>query len=374
MKITIVLGAFFPVPPIMGGAVEKQWFTLGKEFAKQGHELVQISRAMSQLPATEMIDGVRHLRVRGYDAPRSLAWLKFLDLLYSWRVRRVLPHADILVTNTFWLPMLRPPASSGKIYVHVARMPKGQMRLYSHATRLQAVSEPVAQAIVAEEPALAPKVTTIPNGLPDELAETDVPPLSARENVVLYVGRIHPEKGMELLIDAFCMLRSLDWRLVFVGPFEEAQGGGGAHYVERLEQRATAAGAHAEFLGPVFDEAELAPHYRRAKIFAYPSIAQQGESFGVAPLEAMANGCAVVVSQLACFAAFVQPEQNALVFDHRTANAASELAMQLRQLMADPAIASRVATAGKATAHRFAISEIAARYLRDFDQLLAPCS
>ena len=40
MKITIVLGAFFPVPPIKGGAVEKIWFALGQEFARRGHDVV----------------------------------------------------------------------------------------------------------------------------------------------------------------------------------------------------------------------------------------------------------------------------------------------------------------------------------------------
>ena len=44
MKITIVLGAFFPVPPLLGGAVEKVWFALGPEFVRRGHEVVQISR------------------------------------------------------------------------------------------------------------------------------------------------------------------------------------------------------------------------------------------------------------------------------------------------------------------------------------------
>ena len=46
MKITIVLGAFFPVPPTMGGGVEKVWFTLAPEFVKRGlvvcgHERLQ---------------------------------------------------------------------------------------------------------------------------------------------------------------------------------------------------------------------------------------------------------------------------------------------------------------------------------------------
>ena len=105
MKITIVLGAFFPVPPLMGGAVEKVWFALAQEFVRVGHEVVQISRSHPDLPAAEKIEGVQHLRVRGHPQPRSIVWLKWLDLLYSLRVRRILARADILVTNTFWLPL-----------------------------------------------------------------------------------------------------------------------------------------------------------------------------------------------------------------------------------------------------------------------------
>src|SRR5438105_13365058 len=150
MKITIVLGAFFPVPPIMGGAVEKVWFALGQEFVRQGHQVVQISRAHPQLPAREGIAGVSHWRVRGYSQPRSILWLKWLDLLYSLRVRRILPPADILVTNTFWLPLLVRRTDRGLIYVHVQRGPKGQMRYYAHVARLLAVSHAIADQIVAE--------------------------------------------------------------------------------------------------------------------------------------------------------------------------------------------------------------------------------
>src|SRR6478672_4557420 len=133
MKITIVLGAFFPVPPILGGAVEKVWFALGQEFVRQGHEVVQISRTYSGLPEKEMIAGVHHLRVRGYAQPSSIIWLKSLDLLYSLRVLRALPPAEILVTNTFWLPILVRRRDRGLVYVHVQRGPKGQMRFYARA-------------------------------------------------------------------------------------------------------------------------------------------------------------------------------------------------------------------------------------------------
>src|SRR5207302_35852 len=140
MRITIVLGAFFPVPPTMGGGVERVWFSLAPEFARRGHEVVMISRKMPDLPREETIDGVKHLRVDGFDTPRSLVWLKFLDLVYSIRTMSILPSADIIVTNTFWLPILLRHSARGKIYVHVGRYPKGQMRFYGRAARLQASS------------------------------------------------------------------------------------------------------------------------------------------------------------------------------------------------------------------------------------------
>ena len=88
-------------------------------------------------------------RIKGYDVPKSLLMLKWLDLLYSTRIRRILPDADILITHTFWLPILVRSTKYGKLYVHVGRSPKGQMKLYRHAARLQTVSSPIAKRIPA---------------------------------------------------------------------------------------------------------------------------------------------------------------------------------------------------------------------------------
>ena len=114
LKITIVQGAFLPIPPLLGGAVEKVWFALGREFAAAGHEVTHISRRYGDLSHQETLDGVRHIRIAGYDTPRSLVVLKLMDLLYSRRVLRHLPPADMLVTNTFWLPVLAREATHGK--------------------------------------------------------------------------------------------------------------------------------------------------------------------------------------------------------------------------------------------------------------------
>src|SRR5205085_9982795 len=120
---------------------------------------------------------------------------------YSLRVRRVLPAADILVTNTFWLPLLTRDSVRGRVYVHVGRYPKGQMRFYGSAARLQAPSRAIAAAIAREVPSLTPKTIAIPYPRPQPTA--DASPLHARDKIVLFVGRVHPEKGVHLLIKAF---------------------------------------------------------------------------------------------------------------------------------------------------------------------------
>src|SRR5438105_10698890 len=181
MRITIVLGAFFPVPPTMGGGVEKVWFSLAPEFAKRGHDVVMVSRKMPGLPREETIDSVKHLRVDGFDTPRSLVWLKCLDLIYSLRTMSILPDADIIVTNTFWLPILLRNSKHGRVYVQVARYPKGQMRFYGKAARLQAPSRAVARAVAAEAPKLTQKITVIPYAAPGSAGELEPPPFADRE-------------------------------------------------------------------------------------------------------------------------------------------------------------------------------------------------
>ena len=357
----------------MGGAVEKIWFLLTQEFARRGHEVVVISRAMPQFPRQEILAGVKHLRVRGFNASRSLIWLKLLDLIYSIRTMSVLPKADIIVTNTFWLPLLLRNSKHGQIYVHATRYPKGQMRFYKKAARLQAPSHAVARAIAAEAPALAQRISVIPNPVP---GSTNAPPspLAQREKIVLYVGRVHPEKGVHLLVDAFTKgARTVfaDWKLVIVGPAEEKFGGGGEDYLVDLKQRAKDADGRVNFRGAIFDQPALEQEFRAARLFVYPSLAERGETFGVAPLEAMAHGAAVLVSNLDCFHDFISDHETGFIFNHRAANPVEALQEKMAKVIADPTLLSRVGEAGYRKSAEYSLARVADQFLEDFNSLIS---
>src|SRR3974377_387172 len=274
MRITIVQGAFLPIPPMMGGAVEKIWFGLGQEFARRGHEVTHISQEHDSLESKEVVEGVLHIRIPGYEIPQSLLRLKWRDLLYSRRALKVVPESDVVVTNTFWLPIIAPQTKCGRLYVHIARYPKGQMKFYGKAARLQAVSTVIGNAVRNEAPRLALKVRVIPNFISDVRPASD----NARRKYILYVGRVHPEKGLNLLLDAFARVVHTgfkDWKLRVLGPWQTKYGGGGEAYFETLREKSQAIRDQVDWIGPVFNAEELNAHYRQSSFFVYPSLAAQ---------------------------------------------------------------------------------------------------
>ena len=372
MRITILQGAFLPVPPLRGGAVEKRWFELGKQFTRLGHSVCHVSRLFPGLPPEEVIEGVRHIRVDGYDTPGNIVSLKLLDLFYSIRALRSLPPADILITNTFWMPLLAGNRQHyfGRIMVDVARMPKGQLHLYRNAACLRANSAAVKKAILREVPYLQNRVCIIPNPLPAP------PPAllqTVRQPVILYCGRLHPEKGIELLIEAFAIAfdKGLkDWKLRLVGPADTAAGGGGLSWLSGILSSTTFADLPIEWIGPLYNEQELHLQYQQAASFVYPSLAEDGETFGLAPLEAMACGAVPIVSDLACFRDFITSGHNGIVFNHRAPGAAEVLADQMIELAISPALRDSLSQAGLSVRQTHHPAFIAVEFLRCFEQLL----
>ncbi len=369
MKISILQGAFFPVPPCQGGAVEKLWFELGKEFAREGHQVVHVSRRWKNFPDKEELEGVSHLRTSGFTTPRSLALLKFYDLVYTIRACRLLPAADILVTNTFWAPLIS-PARAGKIYVSVDRVPKGQFSWYSRAVRFRASSEDILRRLQAQLPANErSKVACIPNAVPfsSKMLAGDI---GAKEKIILYVGRIHPEKGVEILLEALHLLHEKgiwSWQAQIVGPFLTGQGGGGEAYLHQLKTRWQT--PNVTFTGPVFDTSELVRLYERCAIMCYPSIAAEGEAAPVAPREAMACGCALVVSDLPQFSDLVQHSVNGWIFDHLDHSPAEKLAESLAALMHNDGLRTTLGAHALQIQQSHGVPHIAERFIADFKSL-----
>jgi glycosyltransferase involved in cell wall biosynthesis len=222
---------------------------------------------------------------------------------------------------------------------------------------------------------------------------------------ILYVGRIHPEKGLGLLAQALRLLADRDqgpkdeetkgpqmcespkvasprsegeeterlsgeragWECVLVGPVAQSEGGGGETFADELKRQVE--GLPVRFEAPVFDPEALAKIYDKADVFVYPSVAEMGESFGIAPLEAMARGLVPVVSDLAVFRQYIEPGVNGIVFDHRPATAPAQLAAAIDSLLQDPARRKAMAAKARQTAETYSLSATADRYLSLFAKI-----
>lgn len=383
MKVTIVMGPWLPVPPVRGGAMPKAWHGIARELVAAGHRVTLLARKFPGQPDQEIEGGLSIVRTRGFAQGTSVMRDLLKDLLYATNVVRQLPPADILVTNDFWLPVLaaRTKRPVGATVICAARHPKGQYRLYQGAARIVAISSAVRDAIVRERPSVGAKAVVIPLPVDVEGFAPSQPVLDTAmrddpdaPRTLLYVGRVHPEKGLELLMRAFALVapRFPHWRLAIVGPVAARDGGGGERYSETL--RRIAGTLNVEFAGPKFAAAALSACYRSADLFCYPSVAERGEAFGLAPLEAMAAGVAPIVSALDCFRDFVRDGDTGWIFDHRSADAELRLADALARAMGDDDARRRVGTRAASETKRFGYAEVARRYAEEFERVLAESS
>lgn len=125
----------------------------------------------------------------------------------------------------------------------------------------------------------------IPNGVDLPAPRGPVTPPASR--TALFVGRIHPIKGLPALIEAWGQVAPAGWRMRVVGPDE------GGHRVE-LVSRVEAAGLSDvwRFDGAVSGE-ERWRVMHQADLFILPT---KTENFGIAVAEALACGLPVITT------------------------------------------------------------------------------
>ncbi len=130
-------------------------------------------------------------------------------------------------------------------------------------------------------------IIVLPNGvdLPAD-ANRSLPPTGAPREV-LFLSRIHPKKGINLLLEAWARVRPAGWRLNIAGNDED---GHAAVIGQRVRDLGLAESVR--YVGPAYGE-DKERLLRAAQLFVLPSFS---ENFGIVVAEALAHGVPVVTT------------------------------------------------------------------------------
>jgi glycosyltransferase involved in cell wall biosynthesis len=185
-------------------------------------------------------------------------------------------------------------------------------------------------------------------------AEWTIPP---GEPVVLFLGRVIPRKGVDLLISAFAEACPQHGRLVVAGPEGEVG------YVGQLRELARAKGVEARtiFTGPLYGDQKKSA-LADCDVFALPS---RYENFSNSVAEAIACCKPVIVSDRCGISEFVV-DQVGLVIPREV----PAIVDALRRLLADPALYARFQAACPAVAGRLSWRELLAVQEKLYEQVL----
>lgn len=242
--------------------------------------------------------------VRAKDLLRDLT-MTCITLKEAWR--SMLPCADwvpdVIHIHGLWAPVLHFLAARAySCSIPVVWSPHGMLApwalkykwykkaLYWHLCQRRDVARATVIHVTSDLEASWVRTLGFSNPLAIVPLGVEVPqkPAEARENILLYVGRIHPVKGLENAIRAWGAIDHAGWKFVFVGPDEDG-------YVEILQEVSRIVGVDRDvvFLGARFGH-ELAGLYERCACVILPSFS---ENFGSTVIEGMSHSCPIIASR-----------------------------------------------------------------------------
>jgi glycosyltransferase involved in cell wall biosynthesis len=231
---------------------------------------------------------------------------------------------------------------------------------YKKSERLICVSEYIKRSASLHPSVDSDKLTVIRNGVNmNEFRPIETTSTNSDEFVVLYLGRVVKEKGVQYAIKANNDLvdDGVDARLLVVGPGEYEQFERQAKDLD-IQENVT-------FVGPV-DQSELVEYYNRCDVYVLPSIHKEGLPFTV--LEAMSCEKPVVASDIGGVDSAVQHDKTGYLITPRDVE---DLKHRLHSLYESPELREQMCAAGRERVRRaHSLESMTEKYIRVFEKIL----
>ena len=322
----------------------------------------------------EFVQGIREFSAgKGltYDVIHSHYWMSgvaALELKRLWNIPVVnMFHTLVLMKNR----VAQSPAEIEGGY----RL-EGELKVLREADRIIAATPAELAQLQWLYQADISKIAVIPPGVdtgkfypipPDEAKEfIGVPPCG---RMILFVGRIEPLKGLDVLLESIAQMRARDvseeYRFCLVVIGGEADRNDMSAEMNRIQALREQSGLQdlVAFLGKRSQDT-LPYYYSAAEVVVVPS---HYESFGMVALEAMACGTPVVASQVGGLAYLVQDGQTGYTVP---VDDPAALADRLLSLLSNPGLRQRMGETAVETARGYAWQRIANKVIAVYSDLV----
>ncbi|AEF94568.1 glycosyl transferase group 1 [Desulfotomaculum nigrificans CO-1-SRB] len=347
-------------PPISVGGLAQHVFDLTQAMAKQGDDIHVITRGNGSIPDFENVQGVKVYRVNPFKVSSTdfVTWVMQLNMAMLETVIPLLNELDVEIIHAHdWLV-----AYAAKVCKHAYHIP---LISTIHATewgRHNGLHNDMQRHISDIEWWLtyeswrviccshymhgelrhvfqlpADKIRIIPNGVnpgnfkfsADTTYHRDTY-AAPDEKIVYYVGRLVPEKGVQVLLDAVP-------KILYYHPKTKFVIAGTGPFADELKNKANQMGiGHKVYFTGYVNDLARNSLYHYADVAVFPSLY---EPFGIVALEAMAAQTPVVVSDTGGLGEIIHHGVNGM--KAYTGNANS-LADNILHCLMDPVSARRM--------------------------------
>lgn len=378
-------------PPVSHGGLARHVQDLSEALVRKGIEVFVVTQGSAELPADEIINGVRVLRtipvaVTANNFVEDILQLNFQLLERALVLFRELDNNLDIIHGHDWLvfwasKVLKHSFTTPLIYtIHATEFGRNQgiyndMQRYINdlewyasfeAWKLIVCSQYMNNEVRNLFQVPEDKAVVIGNGVNEENYRGDSSPAyrdfyaSPDEDIVFYVGRIVREKGIQVLIQAIPEILKTNPKTKFVIA-------GKGPYLDNLRSLAEYLGVaeRVYFTGFISDR-ERNNLYWIADVAVFPSLY---EPFGIVALEAMVTRTPVIVSEVGGLAEFVRDGENGLTVKP---NDPQQLAEKIRFLLNNKERAREMASRAYEIVKRdFTWDEIANKTLAVYEEVIA---
>lgn len=385
-RVLLVPPPDLPVPAVQGGAVETLLTHLIRENERQG-KLELLCASVPDEAARRAAEGLQHTKMLYIARPHGHR--RYWPMVFVERCLGIAAPYDPWYQKVQLSLALEPPgpdlivAEGGNLTQcsAISRM-FGRRRCLAHLhgqTACSPVMDTIYGGILAlsefirddylRTSTLDPKRAYIwYNCVDTQRFRPGPPPLALRTRlgfgdrdfVVLFCGRLDPDKGIHKLMEALALLPVPQVKLLIVGSpfFGRTQQ---SSFLRRLEQQARALGNRVQFTGYIPNE-DLPDYYRLADLVCVPTLVE--EAAGLVAVEAMACGRPVLATRSGGMPEYLEGSQAMLV--ERGENIADQLAWSIRMLYEHPALCAEMGAAGAKRAKDFSVE----RYYNEFVRIV----